>query len=158
MGRFYEAAEVVPGNKWEGYPTLNYDKLVEFALHMYRRLQDLEEVGFQSLDVGGRLDIGVSPSGDEFFVNELTRWYGAHQFALTTQASSQPGDKMCRAFARAFAETRDLEPREDILEDAVLTPSKKRGRPRKIVEDVSMPTGNLRKRRRINQSCKYIRN
>jgi hypothetical protein len=65
----YDAKEVLPGEKWEGYPRIDYTKLVEFALHACRRLQELDEKGFQSLDVGGRLDVGIAPSGDEFFIN-----------------------------------------------------------------------------------------
>jgi hypothetical protein len=103
LGYHYSAACVTREDVWHEYPSLDYAKLVSFALRTYRNLQSLEAIGFQSLDVGARLDIGVAPDGTQFFVNELTRWYGAHHFALHTQ--SQPGDEICRAYAKAFAET-----------------------------------------------------
>jgi hypothetical protein len=78
----YSAACVTHEDDWHEYQFPDYDKLVSFALHIYRSLQSLNATGFQSLDVGVRLD-----------------------FAL--QIQSQPGDKICRAYARAFAETRD---------------------------------------------------
>ncbi|KAF2819487.1 hypothetical protein CC86DRAFT_248873, partial [Ophiobolus disseminans] len=102
LGGFYCATNVQPQFKWPEYLSLSYEKLTDFALGVYRRLQDSGDKGFQSLAVGGRLDIGIAPDGQQFFVNELTRWYGAHQFALNTQ--SQPGDKICRTYAKAFAE------------------------------------------------------
>lgn len=149
LGCSYDAKEVLPGEKWQGYPRLDYAKLVEFALHAYRRLQELEEKGFQSLDVGGRLDIGIAPSGDEFFINELTRWYGAHQFALNTQDKSKPGDKVCRALAKAFAETRGLELRDDLMGNTVSVVARKtRGRPRKTVGKTPITKPKPKKKRR----------
>jgi hypothetical protein len=86
LGKHYAAEEVEPQNRWADYPSINYKMLTKYALHVYDRLQGLQEKGFQSLDVGGRLDIGVAPNGKQFFVNELTRWYGAHHFAVQTRA------------------------------------------------------------------------
>ena len=82
---------------------MSYEKLTQYALHVYRQLQASTEIGFQSLNVGGRLDVGLSPDDKGFFINELTRWYGAHQFAMGTQRP--PYDKIGRAYAKAFAET-----------------------------------------------------
>jgi hypothetical protein len=111
LGTSYQAAPVLRGDTWHEYPLLNYDMLVAYALHTYCQLQNLDEKGFQSLDVGGRLDIGIAPNGEQFFVNELTRWYGAHHFALETQP--HPGDNICRAYAKAFAETRCIDARNE---------------------------------------------
>jgi hypothetical protein len=100
---------VRPNDKWSEYPSIYYENLTAYALHVYRRLQELGERHLQSLHVGRRLDIGVAPEGKRFFVNELTRWYGALHFALQTQP--EPGDKICQAYVKAYAETRGIEPR-----------------------------------------------
>lgn len=109
LGTYFKATKVKPMTHWSDYPTLSYGKLTKYALHVYRRLQNLDEVGFQTLNVGGRLDIGIAPDGKGLFVNELTRWYGAHQFAKDTLKA--PHDQVCHAFAKAFAETLGAEPR-----------------------------------------------
>lgn len=111
LGDKYSATEIKPGHRWPEYPDLTYSKLTKFALRTYRELQKTGEVGFQSLSVGGRLDIGVSPDGKEFFVNELTRWYGAHQFAMDTQ--DPPYDKICLALTKSYAETMGVAPRTE---------------------------------------------
>jgi hypothetical protein len=103
VGQEFLARKVEPNEQWSQYPLIHYNDLTRFALKVYRQLQHAGGQGFKSLDVGGRLDIGVAPSGKQFFVNELTRWYGAHHFALNTQLS--PGDAICRAYTKAFAET-----------------------------------------------------
>lgn len=108
LGGFYCASNVEPQGKWREYPSLSYEKLVDFALGVYCRLRNSGEKDFQSLTVGGRLDIRIAPDGQQFFVNKLTIWYGAHQFALYTQ--SQLGNKICRAYAKAFAEVLGKEP------------------------------------------------
>ena len=41
------------------------------------------QTDFDSVEVGVRLDIGVS-NDKRFFVNEITRWYGADFFCMTT--------------------------------------------------------------------------
>ncbi|KAF1832430.1 hypothetical protein BDW02DRAFT_571072 [Decorospora gaudefroyi] len=82
--------------------------LVGYALDVYRQLQNSEEVGFQSLNVSGRLDIGIAPDEKGFFVNELTRWYCAHQFADALEA---PHDGIRRAYMRALPETLGARPR-----------------------------------------------
>jgi hypothetical protein len=85
IGDRYRAIEVTPRMRWSEYPWLSYETLTQYALHIYRQLQTSGEIGFLSLNFGGRLDIGVSPDGKGFFVSELTRWYGVHQFAMGTQ-------------------------------------------------------------------------
>jgi hypothetical protein len=112
IGIHFKAKRVEQETHWAEYPSLSYRKLTKYALHVYSRLQSLNEVGFQTLAVGGRLDIGVAPDEKGLFVNELTRWYGAHQFAKDTLEA--PHDQICHAFAKAFAETLGAEPRADI--------------------------------------------
>ncbi|EDU44661.1 hypothetical protein PtrSN002B_004050 [Pyrenophora tritici-repentis] len=99
----YSAARVTPQTTWPQYPQISYSTLTAYALDVYKRLQATGDIGFSSLNVGARLDIGVAPDGKGFFVNEVTRWYGAHQFAVETQ--EEPYDSVARAFAKAFAET-----------------------------------------------------
>jgi hypothetical protein len=117
IGDSCRAVEVTPESHWLDYPWLSLERLTEYALHVYRELWASGEVGFQSLNVGGRLDIGVSPDSNGLFFNELTRWYGAHQFAMGTQ--HPPYDKISRADAKAFAETFGTIPRSE--EAAVLS-------------------------------------
>jgi hypothetical protein len=62
-------------------------------------------VFFESLEVGTRLDIGVAEDGmgeKLLFVNEITRWYGAHYFSHNI--CSEPKTQICKAFAHAFGE------------------------------------------------------
>ena len=59
---------------------------------------------FESLEVGGRLDIGVGDNGalgKSFFVNEITRWYGAHYFSHNICA--EPKTQICKALAHALS-------------------------------------------------------
>jgi hypothetical protein len=137
LDKHYAAEEVESQHQWPDYPSINYKELSKYALHVYRRLQGLRE-GFQSLDVGGRLDIGVAPDGKHFFVNELTRWYGAHHFVVQTQA--MPGDKICRAYATVFAETRGIGLRHvEIEEPAVDGGKRKAGGGTRTVQAVAEP-------------------
>jgi len=59
-----------------GCPLLNLDRLRDFAVRMYSRLRKRHDQreAFESLELGVRLDICVSPDRDEFFVNEITPW------------------------------------------------------------------------------------
>ncbi|KAH7418697.1 hypothetical protein BKA64DRAFT_655007 [Cadophora sp. MPI-SDFR-AT-0126] len=62
-------------------------------------LDDYEET-FQSLKVGGRLDVAISPySPRSFFVNEVTRWYEA---AFFSDILAEPKYTLCEEFAKAF--------------------------------------------------------
>ncbi|KKY29286.1 hypothetical protein UCDDA912_g10791 [Diaporthe ampelina] len=78
-----------------------------FALDVFARLRRLGGGGFESLDVGVRLDIGVhvrDGSGCPF-VNEVTRWYCADQFANLDGTQSDLGQlHLTRSFASAFVE------------------------------------------------------
>ena len=60
---------------------------------------------FESLEVGVRLDIGLSPgrtgSAPQFFVNEITRWYEASFFS--TDICAKPHDQLCTKFAASFS-------------------------------------------------------
>ncbi|KAF1996293.1 hypothetical protein P154DRAFT_443771 [Amniculicola lignicola CBS 123094] len=98
----YDISRITPAHSWPEFPLLNYDSLSAFALGVYKRLLAHNPVGFASLKIGARLDIAVSPDGTGFFVNEVTRWYSADQFSIDTQDA--PYDKICRAYAQAFAE------------------------------------------------------
>lgn len=83
---------------------LTRDDLEGFALHVYEGLRGRGdwEVGYESLEVGGRLDVGVGGvegGGKRFFVNEVTRFYGADFFAQHTLGA--PQQEVCWAFAEA---------------------------------------------------------
>ena len=57
--------------------------------------------GFESLEVGVRLDIGVSgKKGRCFFVNEITRFYAADFFSQHTLGA--PQQEVCMGFAEAL--------------------------------------------------------
>ncbi|KAF2025420.1 hypothetical protein EK21DRAFT_76445 [Setomelanomma holmii] len=104
VGKHFNAVIIGMEDYFSECPMISYSMLGNFALEVYRRLWRSGERGFQSLDVGGRLNIGIAQDGKQLFVNELTRWYGAHQFAATVRDA--PCDKICRAYTEAFAETR----------------------------------------------------
>ncbi len=89
--------------------------LHRFALYVYRRLRgraDWEE-GYESLEMGVRLDVGVGWEGvgmgkgegkgeggkKRFFVNEITRFYGADYFSQHTLGA--PQQEVCWGFAEA---------------------------------------------------------
>ncbi|KAK3069398.1 hypothetical protein LTR53_012287 [Teratosphaeriaceae sp. CCFEE 6253] len=80
-------------------------KLHGFALHVYEQLRKTGKSQYESLEVGVRLDIGVSPpspvDGEKmFFVNEISRWYEAHW--LCQQASKYFDTKLWEVWAEAF--------------------------------------------------------
>jgi hypothetical protein len=81
-------------------------------------------------------------------VNELTRWYGAHHLAIQTQP--MPGDKICRAYAKGFAETRGIRLRHvEIEEPAVNGGKRKAGGGTRTVQAVAEPSvGQKSKKRR----------
>lgn len=100
---------------------LTMNDLHEFALYIYdslRRRSDWKE-HYESLEIGVRLDIGVSTSDEtekgkgkegktkaddrgekRFFVNEITRFYQADYFSQQTLGA--PGQLVCYAFAEAI--------------------------------------------------------
>ena len=87
-----------------------------FALYIYDRLRSREDwrEQFESLEMGVRLDVGVGTEGvkgeeeeekgkgeekKRFFVNEITRFYGADYFSQHTLGT--PQQEVCWAFAEA---------------------------------------------------------
>ncbi|EOA85888.1 uncharacterized protein SETTUDRAFT_151673 [Exserohilum turcica Et28A] len=88
-------------------PELKPSDLVRFALFIFESLRARPDstVVFESLEVGVRLDIGVADMetiGKSFFVNEITRWYGAHYFSHNVCA--EPKTQICKAFGSAFSD------------------------------------------------------
>ncbi|KAK3112747.1 hypothetical protein LTR53_010649 [Teratosphaeriaceae sp. CCFEE 6253] len=80
-------------------------KLHDFALHIYEQLRKTGKSEYESLEVGVRLDIGVSPpspvDGEKrLFANEISRWYEAHW--LCGQASKYSDTKLWEVWAEAF--------------------------------------------------------
>lgn len=94
---------------WSGgdttYNEIDVYELKRFALHVFHALRDRPDwdTNFESLEIGARLDIGVSMIGGicRYFVNEITRLYEADFFA---EWLSQPGTHICRAVAAALEE------------------------------------------------------
>jgi hypothetical protein len=96
-------------SEWSrGYDTYNEVDLHElqgFALHVFHALRDRPDwyTNFESLEIGARVDIGVTMTGGvcRYFVYEITRIYEADFFA---EWLSQPGTHVCRAVAMALEE------------------------------------------------------
>ncbi|KAM0714499.1 hypothetical protein Q7P37_009793 [Cladosporium fusiforme] len=80
-------------------------ELCDFAMYNFRALRSRADwsTRFESLEIGVRLDIGVSLAGgaQRYFVNEVTRIYEADFFA---EWLAQPGTHVCRAVAKAIGE------------------------------------------------------
>lgn len=93
LTHFADNEDIVPvalaGHHWvqirQKYPTLTQAALEQFALHIFDALRNREDATakFESLDVGVRLDIAISPLGT-FFVNEITRIWDADFFSERT--------------------------------------------------------------------------
>jgi hypothetical protein len=88
-------------------PSLTRSHLERFSIWVFESLRARTDsmVYFESLEVGTRLDIGVAEDrmGEKrLFVNEITRWYGAHYFSHNI--CSEPKTQICKAFAHAFGE------------------------------------------------------
>ncbi|KAJ5042648.1 hypothetical protein J3E74DRAFT_422827 [Bipolaris maydis] len=79
--------------------------VVEFALFVFEALRARPDsmLVFESLEVGVRLDIGLAyiDTVNKFFVNEITRWYGAHYFSH--HILGEPKTQICKEFASAFS-------------------------------------------------------
>ncbi|KAH7062772.1 hypothetical protein BKA63DRAFT_190834 [Paraphoma chrysanthemicola] len=80
--------------------------LEAFSLYVFEQLRARSDalLGFESLEVGARLDVGVAqrePNKHVAFVNEVTRWYGAHYFSNNILA--EPKTQICKAFAQSFS-------------------------------------------------------
>jgi hypothetical protein len=80
-------------------------ELEEFAMYVFDALRNRSDwsTKYESLEVGVRLDIGVSlASGKrQYFVNEITRIYEADVFA---EWLAQPGTHICKAVSGAIEE------------------------------------------------------
>jgi hypothetical protein len=80
-------------------------ELEEFAIYVFNALRNMADwsTTYQSLEVGVRLDVGVSlASGKrQYFVNEITRIYEADVFA---EWLAQPGTHICKAVSGAIEE------------------------------------------------------
>ncbi|TEA13111.1 hypothetical protein C8034_v005250 [Colletotrichum sidae] len=72
----------------------------DFALDVFECLRELDTPGLRSLEVGCRLDVSAFCSGGPLFVNEITRWYGAHYFQ--SECTPEPHTMISKAFANAF--------------------------------------------------------
>jgi hypothetical protein len=79
------------------------DDLKHFAMNTFNSLRARHdwEKSFESLEVGVRLDIAITPNiPRSFFVNEITRWYEAAFFSDDIMA--EPKYTPCEEFAKAF--------------------------------------------------------
>jgi hypothetical protein len=87
---------------WKGFNT-SKEELHRFATFIHGTLCARKDVNdhFESLKVGVRLDIGVSGDG-RFFVNEITRWYGADFFSMTMLGP--PYTQLCSSYATRLHE------------------------------------------------------
>ena len=93
LTHFAHNGHIVPvaleGQHWveiqQKYSNLTPAALEQFALHIFDALRSREDATakFESLDVGVRLDIAISPFGT-FFVNEITRIWDADFFSGRT--------------------------------------------------------------------------
>jgi hypothetical protein len=78
-----------------------FQELCAFALHTYSALRQRHDAYecYESLEVGVRLDIGVSelsPTG-RFFVDEITRWHAADFFSRLILP--YPHVEICRGYS-----------------------------------------------------------
>lgn len=96
------------GSSWRGKSNackIDPQELREFALYVFDALRSVSDwsTGFESLEVGARVDVGVTIIGGvaQYFVNEVTRIYEADCFA---EWLAQPGTHICRAVSEALAE------------------------------------------------------
>ncbi|KAL5344577.1 hypothetical protein ACLOAV_010561 [Pseudogymnoascus australis] len=79
------------------------EDLKDFAMKTFNglRARDDWKQTFESLEVGVRLDVAISPNlPRSFFVNEITRWYEAAFFSDDIMA--EPKYTLCEEFAKAF--------------------------------------------------------
>ncbi|KAF9878296.1 lea domain protein [Colletotrichum karsti] len=76
--------------------------ICSFALQCFESLRTLQSEELASLEVGCRLDIGADKPGGRLFVNEITRWSGAHYYSHKCSPDSQ--DSICEGFAVAFVD------------------------------------------------------
>ncbi|KFY41494.1 hypothetical protein V494_02958 [Pseudogymnoascus sp. VKM F-4513 (FW-928)] len=82
---------------------LRLEGLKQFAIKTFNdlRARDDWKETFESLEVGVRLDVAISPNlAESFFVNEITRWYEAAFFS--DDIAAEPKYTLCEEFAKAF--------------------------------------------------------
>jgi hypothetical protein len=91
--------------KFQGHNSADLKELEDFALYIFDALRNRPDWSnnYESLEIGVRLDIGISPAGGccRYFVNEITRIYEADFFA---EWLAQPGTHICKAVAEAIQE------------------------------------------------------
>ncbi|KAJ4291765.1 hypothetical protein N0V90_009660 [Kalmusia sp. IMI 367209] len=87
---------------------LTQEDLRSFVLRTYKALQAKKLVGLDSLRIGARLDIAWHPKKEDFFVNEITRWYNADTFPEMLDAENK--DVIVKAWASSFAECFPVRP------------------------------------------------
>lgn len=84
---------------------VDLQELKRFALYVFEALRRRPDwlANFESLEVGARVDVGISMMDDSchYFVNEITRIYEADFFA---EWLAQPGTHICSAVATALVE------------------------------------------------------
>ena len=79
---------------------LSLTQLTAFSKHVVQDLLELSEETFESLKVGVRLDVAISPGRGGFFVNEVVRWYNAAFFSDTI---ADPKSMLCEEVGKSFA-------------------------------------------------------
>jgi len=79
----------------------------DYALSVYDALRSQEDSlkRYESLEIGIRLDIGISPKSSwacsaQLFINEITRWYDASFFS--TRLCNSPYDQICQRYTEAI--------------------------------------------------------
>lgn len=87
--------------------SLDREQLESICLYFYENLRSRPDAldHYESLEVSGRVDVGVIEDqyGEKhFFVNEITRGYGAHLFSHVLLP--EPKTEICEACAVAFKE------------------------------------------------------
>jgi hypothetical protein len=91
--------------KPQGHNSADLKELEDFTLHIFDALRNRPDwsSNYESLEIGVRLDIGISPASGccRYFVNEITRIYEADFFA---EWLAQPGTHICKAVAEAIQE------------------------------------------------------
>jgi hypothetical protein len=91
--------------KPQGHNSIDLKELEDFALYIFDALRNRPDwsSNYESLEIGVRLDIGISPASGccHYFVNEITRIYEADFFA---EWLAQPGTHICKAVAEAIQE------------------------------------------------------
>ncbi|KAJ9654148.1 hypothetical protein H2198_006767 [Neophaeococcomyces mojaviensis] len=95
------ATNVTPTDAlWQEIPASPKElhKYVLYVVSCLRQRTDWAK-HYESLEVGVRLDVGVSETG-LFFVNEITRWYSADFFSSTTLEA--PHTQLCDKYATAL--------------------------------------------------------